>query len=274
MSYKTLLVHLDSGARCPVRVELAISLARRFDAYLVGVNALTAVRIPGYVSAEAGDTFRQAQERTVREQAAESEAAFRRAVGQAGLPQTEWRNAAADALDAVTLHARYADLVVIGQPDDASGVDRGFAGRLVLGAGRPILVVPFAGEFRTLGKRVLVAWNAGPEATRAVTDAIPLLRQAEAVQVLAFNPSPGPHGAMPGTDIGLYLARHGVRIEVNEDYNPDIDVGNEILSRAADLGSDLIVMGAYGHSRLQQLIMGGATRTILESMTVPVLMSH
>jgi len=274
MSYKTLLVHLDSGARCPVRVELAISLAQRFDAHLVGLNALTVVRIPGYAVAEAGEIFREAQERVTREQATDSEAAFRRAVAQAGLAGTEWRNATVDALEAVTLHARYADLMVIGQPDDSGGVDRNFAGRLALGAGRPILVVPFAGEFGTLGKRVLIAWDASREATRAVTDSIPLLRQAEAVQVLAFNPEPGPHGDMPGTDIGLYLARHGVRIAVTEDYSKNIDVGNEILSRAADLGSDLIVMGAYGHSRLQQLIMGGATRTILQSMTVPVLMSH
>ena len=178
---------------------------------------------------------------------------------------------------AVTMHARYADLVVIGQPnpDEGSGVEPGFAHRLVLAAGRPVLAVPYAGEFKTIGKRVLVAWNAGREATRAVTDAIPLLRTADEVTVTAVRPGRTPgHGEVPGADIGLYLSRHGVRVKVAAIEATDIDVGNELLSRAADRSCDLIVMGAYGHSRVSELVLGGVTRTLFDSMTVPVLMSH
>jgi nucleotide-binding universal stress UspA family protein len=210
------------------------------------------------------------------ESAAAAEAMFKRAVKAGGVEKSEWRASRRDAVDAVPLHGRYADVIVIGQPNesDASGVEPDFAERLLLAAGRPVLIIPYAGEFPHIGTRVLVAWNAGREATRALTDAIPLLREADQVDVIAFNPRNAPHGEVPGADIGLYLARHGIKVNVSQQTAEDVDVGNQLLSRAADLDSDLIVMGAYAHSRMQQLILGGATRTVLESMTVPVLMSH
>jgi nucleotide-binding universal stress UspA family protein len=194
----------------------------------------------------------------------------------AGLTTAEWRTTELDALDAVTLHGRYADLIVLGQPwaEDTSGVGSGFAEQVMLEAGRPVLTVPYAGNFAAIGKRVLIAWNASREATRAVTDAMPFLRRAESVQVVVINPESGEHGAMPGSDIALYLARHGVNVEVYMDQAEQKDVGNEILSRAADFGADLIVMGAYGHSRFREMVMGGASRTVIDSMTVPVLLSH
>jgi len=276
MTYKTLLVHVDNGKHCPARLDMAIQLARRFDAHLVGLHAMTAVRLPAYAIAEAGSTLIEAQSSVVREQERLARSLFLKATAGAALTNAEWRVSTDDAVDATTLHARYADLVVVGQPRerDGAGVEMDFPGRLVLAAGRPVLVVPYAGRFDNPGKRILVAWNAGREATRAVTDAIPLLREAEQVLVVAFNPTGTAHGTVPGADIGLYLARHGVNVEVAYHRADDIDVGNQLLSRVADLGVDLIVMGAYGHSRMRELIMGGVTRTILESMTAPVLLSH
>lgn len=276
MTYKTLLVHVDSAKRCAMRVDIAIRLAQEFDAHLVGLHVLQQVILPAYVATEVGPTVIEIQKRAIAADAARAQAAFTRAVSAAGLAKTEWRTAAADATAVVLLHARYADLVILGQSDPSgeSGVDPAFPGRLVLAAGRPCLIVPYAGKFNAIGNHVLIAWNASREATRAVTDAIPLLRLAKNISVVVFDPASGPHGANPGADIGLYLARHGLRVEVKTKPVPDNDIGNEILSRAADMDSDLIVMGGYGHSRLQELVMGGATRTLLESMTVPVLMSH
>jgi nucleotide-binding universal stress UspA family protein len=137
-------------------------------------------------------------------------------------------------------------------------------------------VVPYAGTFKTIGQRVLVAWNAGREATRAVNDALPLLEGAAKVTVLAINPHGGlrGHGEVPGADIALHLARHGVRAEASAIKSDDVEIGALLLSQAADLNADLIVMGAYGHSRLREVVLGGATREILRSMTVPVLLSH
>jgi nucleotide-binding universal stress UspA family protein len=276
MPYKTVLVHVDNGKRSPVRLDVACRLAKLTDAHLIGLHALSVVKLPSYALVEGGVQVREIHERMLSESAAAAEAMFKRAVKAGGVEKSEWRASRRDAVDAVPLHGRYADVIVIGQPNesDASGVEPDFAERLLLAAGRPVLIIPYAGEFPHIGTRVLVAWNAGREATRALTDAIPLLREADQVDVIAFNPRNAPHGEVPGADIGLYLARHGIKVNVSQQTAEDVDVGNQLLSRAADLDSDLIVMGAYAHSRMQQLILGGATRTVLESMTVPVLMSH
>lgn len=276
MSYKTILVHIDAGKRWPARVHAAIGIARQYDAHLVGLNALTSVELPGYVvAATGGASVLDIQKRFASEQAARAEAEFSKAISAAGLA-AEWRSSELDAADAVTLHGRYADLLVIGQPwaKDHTGIGRDFAERVIFEAGRPVLMVPYAGKFDAIGKRVLIGWNASREATRAITDAIPVLQQADMVQVIVINPIAGEHGAVPGSDIALYLSRHGVKVEVFTDHSKNIDVGNEMLSRAADFGADLIVMGAYGHSRFREMMLGGASRTIIKAMTVPVLLSN
>lgn len=276
MGYKTILVHIDPSKRCAVRVEVSIRLAQQHDAHLVALHAIAPFEPPGYVMAEMGTALVEAQKRAAADETALAGREFAKQTTAAGFSNTEWRSAIDDPVEAMTLHARYADLVVVGQTESAggAGVDSDFPARLVLASGRPVLIVPSAGRFTTIGKRILVSWNASREATRAVTDAIPMLRLADSVHVMAVNPKHGEHGSVPGADIGLYLARHGVRVEVKTDHGAEIDVGNELLSRAADLDADLIVMGGYGHSRLQEWVLGGATRTVLESMTAPILMSH
>lgn len=276
MSYKTILVHIDPGRRCSVRVDFALRLAQRYDAHLVALHVTTPFEPPGYVLAEMGPAIIEAQKHASAAETERSESEFNKQASAAGFRNVEWRTAIDDPVEAMTLHARYADLLVIGQTEasDGSNIPADFPERLVLAAGRPVLILPSAGVFPTLGKRILVAWNHSREATRAVTDAIPLLQNADKVHVMAVNPQAGAHGNIPGADIGLYLARHGVRVEVKIDQGAEIDVGNELLSRAADLDADLVVMGGYGHSRLKEWVLGGATRTILESMTSPVLMSH
>jgi len=276
MSYKTILVHIDPGKRCSARVEVAIRLARQYDAHLVALHAIAPFEPPGYVMAEMGPALIETQKHAAAAEMVRAEGEFTKQTSAAGFRNIEWRTAIDDPVDAMTLHARYADLIVIGQTgsSDRSNIADDFPERLVLAAGRPVLILPSAGSFPSVGKRILVAWNPSREATRAVTDAIPLLQLADKVHVMAVNPRRGEHGRVPGADIGLYLARHGVRVEVKTDNGAEIDVGNELLSRAADLDADLIVMGGYGHSRLKEWVLGGATRTILESMTAPVLMSH
>ena len=276
MPYKTILVHVDNGKRSAVRLDIACRLAKLSDAHLIGLHALTVVKLPSYAMVEGGVQVREFHERMLSDSAVAAEALFKQAVKAAGVEKVEWRKSRRDAVESVPIHGRYADVLVIGQPNetDASGVEPDFAERLLLAAGRPALVIPYAGDFPTVGTRVLVAWNASREATRALTDAIPILREAKQVDVIAFNPKDAPHGEVPGADIGLYLARHGIKVSVSQQTAEDVDVGNQLLSRAADLDSDLIVMGAYGQPRMKELILGGATRTILKSMTVPVLMSH
>jgi nucleotide-binding universal stress UspA family protein len=277
MSYKTVLVHLDTSERCAVRGKMGIDLARSYGAHLVGLTIMAPLAIPGSARTELIIRMLTEQWEKDRSQLVAVGAMFPDRARAAGVGEAEHRAALGEPERVLCVHARYADLLIIGQPDpEQKGMAWSTSEHVVLDAGRPVLVIPYTGECSTFAKRVLVAWNASREATRALTDALPLLQTANQVDVVTVNAQPeqSGHGEQPGADIALFLARHGVRANVHPTYGEDIAVGEWLLSRAADLGSDLIVMGAYGHSRVREMVLGGATRTLLRSMTVPVLMSH
>lgn len=279
MTIKNILVHVDHGKAMPARVDYALRLARQCDAHLTGLHCVTPIYLPGYLRAELPEPVLRAQsEREAAERVADK-AAFDRAVAASGhAAKSEWRAVQGDSIDALVLHGRYADLVVVGQSDaeDARDDIVDLPGAVALELGRPVLAVPHSGTFDRIGEHVLVAWNASREATRAVNDAMPILAKAKKVTVLAVNPHGGTHGhgAQPGADIALHLARHGVKAEAAQLSTDDLDPGDLLLSRAADLGADLIVMGAYGRSRLREMVLGGVTRHMMQHMTVPVLLSH
>ena len=227
----------------------------------------------------AADVIQEIDQRhreTAQAAASKIEATFRAACSRAGISY-EWRLAEGDPAEVGVLNAHYADVAITGQIDPGKPPPGGWARlpeQLALASGRPALIVPYAGRFETAGRRVLVAWSRTRESARALNDALPILERASQVTVLSVNPRPGEAGELPGADISLHLARHGVKAEAASTVADDIDVGNTLLSRAADLGADLIVMGCYGHSRMRELILGGTTREVLRHMTVPVLMSH
>jgi nucleotide-binding universal stress UspA family protein len=280
MPLKDLLVVVDHGRSCPVRIDLAARLAQDFGAHLTGLYVAALPYVQAAVLVEFPADVRGMQEHAAREAADHARTLFAEGVERASPGLTsEWREVEGDVAEVASLHARYADMAVIGQtdPDEAPlGAAPDLPERLILGAGRPVLVVPYAGRFASVGARVLLAWNASREATRAANDALPLLQRASYVRVLSVNPRPSPagHGEIPGADIALHLARHGVQAEVSSISTDDVAVDDMLLSQAADAGADLIVMGGYGHSRLGELVLGGATRHILRQITVPVFMSH
>jgi nucleotide-binding universal stress UspA family protein len=273
--FKTLLVPVDPRPRSMRSLDIAGRIANQWDSHVVGLYVKPSMYLPAGLEAGA-EALAELQRKTLAELVAEARARFEAGVRAAGIARNEWRTAEGDIAEAVALHARYADLVIVNQTDPDADARSNFADALLLWVGRPVLVVPYAGEFKTLGDRVLVAWNASREAARAVTDALPFLQRAQQVVVLSVTgkPSAEAFGTVPGTDIAVYLARHGVKVEVAPTVAADVDAGNEILSRASDYAADLIVMGAYGRSRAREIVFGGATRTVLQSMTVPVLMSH
>jgi nucleotide-binding universal stress UspA family protein len=276
MGLKDLLVHVDNDPACSSRVDVAVALAAKHDAHLTGLHATGSPRLPGYVEIELPPSLREETRRHLQELAREAEERFRERTRQRGI-LSEWRLDTSDIVGAIRLHARYADLTVVGQGIDLQGAPHDLAflpEELALGVGRPVLVVPRYGTFETVGERVLVAWNGSREATRAVHDALPLLKRAAKVTVLSIDPEHDSGSRVPSADITLHLARHGVAAEADSTVGLDIAVGDVLLSRAADLGADLIVMGAYGHSRVREMVLGGATRSMLQHMTVPVLMSH
>ncbi len=278
MAYKNLLVHIDDSKVNAKRLEAAIRLAQAHGAHLTGIYAAIEPSLPGNVVAEVPAQFLDMIGEQVAERVVAAEAAFTEVVERAGL-SSDFRSArcpSSHVAEVVALHARYADLAILGQPEPENGgeVDAQVPEDVVLGAGRPALIVPYIGAGKEIGKRVLVAWDGGREAARAVNDALPLLEQAETVAVLVINPSRGGHGEEPGADIALHLARHGIAVVVQHIEVRDLSTGNALLSRLSDEGVDLLVMGAYGHSRLREMVLGGVTREVFQQMTVPVLMSH
>ena len=276
MGLKDLLVHVDNDPACGARVDVAAALAAKHDAHLTGIHLMGWPRLPGYVEVELPQTFLDEQRHELEGLAREAETRFNEAARRRGV-QGEWRVDTGDIVGTTKLHARYADLTIVGQGIDLKDAphDLGFLPQeLALSVGRPVLVVPRYGTFDTVGKRVLVAWNGSREATRAVHDALPILKLAVKVTLLSIDPEGDTAARIPTADIALHLARHGVTAECMWNLGVDISVGDQLLSRADDIGADLIVMGAYGHSRLRELVLGGATRHILQHMTVPVLMSH
>ncbi|HXP75142.1 MAG TPA: universal stress protein [Stellaceae bacterium] len=284
MGFKDILVTLAGATASEPGIGFAAELARDHGAHLVGLSILEPLDLSAYFAPGSGfmavDVIQEIEEKhraTAQAAASKIEAAFRAACSRAGISH-EWRLAEGDPAEVGILHAHYADLAITGQIDPGKPPPGGWARlpeQLALASGRPALIVPYAGRFDTVGRRVLLAWSRTRESARALNDSLPILERASHVTVLSINPRRGEESSdLPGADIALHLARHGVKAEAASTVADDIDVGNTLLSRAADLGADLIVMGCYGHSRMRELILGGATREILRHMTVPVLMAH
>ncbi len=272
MPMTTILVELDSSAQGAARLDLAARLANRHDAHLVGLFVIPPFEPPMMFSGAIGGLAEIQAEYRERAQADAGtlQSAFEKALERNGVAG-EWRCHDGFSEDVIVTHARYADLVVVGQADP----DRrstSVAGEVTLRAGRPVLVAPYAGTTETPGERPLVAWNASREATRAVTDALPLLARAKEVIVLSINPQDDEY--IPGAEIATFLARHGVQADARRETAKNLSEGDNLLARAAEFGSDMIVMGAYGHSRAAKFVFGGTTRNLLQHSSIPLFLSR
>jgi len=273
-----ILVHVDQSPRAQMRLDIAAELARQHGAHLTALQVID-VAMPvmamgdgggGAVIAELMEQMRQ----SALVAGVQLKVAFEAALARDGI-MGEWRQVEGTTREILALHGRYADLLVLGQDDPESDSD-GLLEAVVFDSGRPVLAIPFAGSFKTIGKRVLVGWNASREASRALHDALPLIAKAETATVFLANPTRGldGHGEEPGADIARHMVRHGLKVEVAKVIADDVPDSALLLNHASDMGADLLVMGAYGHSRLREFILGGMTRSLLREMTVPVLLSH
>ncbi|OEZ83654.1 universal stress protein family protein [Janthinobacterium sp. HH107] len=288
MTYKTVLLHIDDSAGRAARIEAAASIAQACGGHLTGV-ALTGVSRLLYQHQPDldADPNLSLHLNFLRDRATRALDGFEQQVRAAGVASFEQRVLDDEAAGGISLLARYADLVVISQynaKDKSPSVMRDFPAYVLLHSGRPVLIVPYAPPLPLLAppaaaRNVLISWNASKEASRAVTAALPLLQRAGQVHVAIFDAQvhAAEHGEQPGAELVHYLARHGVEARLHLLDGGGVrrgDIGEALLSQAADLSVDLLVMGAYGHSRLRETILGGVTRTILQSMTIPVLMAH
>lgn len=275
---REILVAIEDADGLARRMAPTAALAQALGARLTGVFA-SGYPIESTYGDVAGwmqlvDAYLEAQ----RAVATAAEAAFRSELGQRSLPG-DWLYREGDPTDSVTALAALYDLVVLGQPDpdkETGGALGLRPAEVVLGAGRPVLVVPYAGDFPQIGKRALVAWNASREAARALHDAMFILQKAEAVTVVEVEPLPPAAGSaqVRASDVAEALVRRGIPATAQTETAGDIAIPDLLLSRAADLAADLLVMGAWGHSRLREYVLGGVSRGLFQSMTLPVLMSH
>ena len=279
METRDILVVMENAAVVPQRIAPAAALATRFGARLAGLFASGYPIMASYGDVSGWSQLVDAYMEAQRREAAAAGAAFREALNRDKL-QGEWIFREADETGSAIAEAALYDLVVIGQPNPDAGLSGAIGLRpeeIVLSCGRPVLVVPYAGTFPDIGRRVLVAWNGSRESTRALHDAMSLMADAEAVTVIEIDP-PAPGVAAPAASaaqVAAALVRRGIAAKPEtETTSGDISVEDLLLSRANDLDADLLVMGAYGHSRMREFVLGGVSRSIFRHMTLPVLMAH
>ena len=280
MSYKTILVSLNEVGRLAELVAAAVTLARETGAHVSGLYVVPAVQVYPSVGFEAAPQVFEGNRSFFKDHGARVKQAFEAAMQREGLPHDFHMVDARTPVIAeeVVAAGRVADLVVVSatNPEEITGVERDFVEQAVMALGRPVIVLPYKGRAAISLNDVVVGWDGGREAARAVFDALPLLKQAGKVRVVRIDPQKDPslRGSVAGADLAEALSRHGVKAEAQGYPTEGQDEGQALMRCAEDAGAGLIVMGAYGHSRLAEFIFGGATRFVLNRLVCPVLMSH
>ena len=278
MQYCDILLHLTADKRSKEKAATALALAKRFNARVMAVYTLPFPSQLYYMGDYVPPSFFQQQVDDARLEAEKAKQQFEQDARAAGI-SADWTVSEAAPIDALTRFGTTFDLVVVGQPDpdrdrlgaDNPGVDA-LPADLALALGRPVLVVPYIGNYPHPGDTVMIAWNGTREAARAVHDALPMLKLAKSVTVLSIDPEP--EQTESATALVRHLEHFGITAKARHTTAGGMPVGDVLLSALADNSADLLVMGAYGHSRLRETVFGGVTATLLDSMTVPVLLSN
>ncbi len=277
MAIKNILIHIDSSPSCKHRLDTAIQLSIQHDAKLSGIYVIPDFPEPTYYEAQISADIIAEIDKEALETAKLTQRKYIDIANKAGFSLTV-DIAKGNLISVLDDYARFNDLLVLGQsnPDESQVMSEALADNLVLEAGTPCLVVPHTSSRQFAAKRILVAWNASREAARTLKDALPILRAADYVEVLLVNPPQ--HEAdkdnAHGKSVSSFLIQHGIKPVVEVITDSKAKPGDSIISRASEVSADIIVMGAYGHSRLREIILGGVTRKLLRQMTVPVFISH
>lgn len=275
MAGRDILVVIDNETGVARHLEPLAALAGRVELRLTGLFVTGMPATQAFADLDGWAQLVDAYLTARRADALKAERAFHRETARLKLTG-DWQCRETDMTEGVISLARLHDLVVMGQPDPDAPATGLRPAEVVLAAGCPALIMPYAGDFPELGRSILVAWNGTREAARAVHDALFLIDGAEAVTVLEVDPPAGEVGTLDvrASHVVETLRRRGVAATAGTTVSDGTPIADIILSTAADLAADLVVMGAWGHSRLREYVMGGASRGVLAEMTVPVLMSH
>lgn len=274
---KNLLVHINNSKQCPKRLDVAAALAARHSALVTGLYVVPRPYVSPFMDAGKLDLLIMkagaAEERGERAANRFSQVMQAAGVGFESAPVDGYPAAALSA------NAHFVDLVIMGQhdPEDEQDHDpRDLPVEVAMLSGRPVLMVPYGSAPKEPGKKMLVAWDGSRAAVRAVYDAMPLLAQAEEALLLSVNPdSPvAGRGDTPGADMESALRRHGVKVKGVTINDSKATVSEVIRRSAEDMQADTIVMGAYGHSRVRELLLGGATSSLLANTKVNLFLAH
>ena len=276
---KDVLINLTVGAKQNAAAQYGAAVAAELDAHACALAFAWEPVIPGtvmggIVSVDIIEAQRSENEKNARA----AVAAFEETARRNGLSVESHviQSSLAGAADTFGRMGRRFDLSVVAQsnPDETAPVEDMIIEAALFQSGRPVIIVPYIQKGGVKLDRVMVCWDGGRTAARAIGDAMPLLARAKAVDVVTVTGEEGKWDRVPGVDMGQHLARHRLNVDVKRIPPGDSGIEDTLLSYAADISADMIVMGAYGHSRLREFILGGVTRGILKSMTVPCFMSH
>ena len=284
MPYKTILVLLNGTKRTQQLLDAASAMARQFDAHVIGLYVLPAAQVYSDVGMLATPMLFEAYRDLFKSKLEEVRKKFEARVKQDGL-KAEWRVVDSnypDIAGSAIVHSHGAELVIACQIDRGpdENIERDLVVRLVMESGRPVLIIPKQGHFAPRGEgiaeKAIVGINGTKESSRAMFDALPLLRLVKETRLVWVDPYTESReaGEVPGAEEAAVLSRHGIKAVAEPMMTDGRNAGEALLMRANDLGADLLVMGAYAHSRMREFVFGGATRYVLEHMTIPVLMSH
>jgi len=272
---KDMIVNLSLTENGSVVGTYAASITAAMEAHLTGVaiiyDPVVPIPVGGYIPADVIETQRVGNE-TAAESAINSFTAASSRAGTSAEPLT-LRASFAKAADRFARMARRFDLAIVGQPEMGK-MEWNIGETTLFGSGRPMIAVPYIQKEPFKVDNVMICWDGGRAAARAIGDAIPIIRGSERIEIVMVTNDPGKQYDIEGADIRQHLVRHGLKADVQRIPGGNIEVADALLSYAADSAADFMVMGGFGHSRVREFMLGGVTRSIFQSMTVPVLLSH
>jgi len=279
VDFKNILLHLDHSSGCQNRLETAFGLAKSNDALITGLFVVPDYVVPSYVEAQISvDLITDVTEKALA-RAGETLSGYQRLAEEAGV-RMDAHVVEGQVIPILREHTKYSDLLMLGQdqPDDPDNASYGLADALLFEGACACMVVPHSGKIALPGKRVLLTWNASRESARALREALPLLKSAETVVVLSSEPDDSDaqiaRGHPHADELARFLESHGIESVSSGISDMEISASDAILGQAAEMNADLIVMGAYGHARLREIILGGVTRDLLKQSPIPLFLAH
>ncbi len=279
MDFKNILLHLDHSSGCENRLQVAFALAKNYDAVITGLFVVPDYVVPSYVEAQISvDLITDVTEKALA-RAREKLSSYQQMADEAGV-KLEAHVLEGQVIPILREHSKYSDLLLLGQdqPDDPDNASYGLADALLFEGACACVMVPHSGKLAAPGRRVLLTWNASRESARALREAMPILVRAEEVVVLSSEPDDADaeiaRGHPHADELARFLESHGIQSISSGIADMDVSTSDAILGQAAEMNADLIIMGAYGHARLREIILGGVTRDLLKQSTVPLFLAH